>query len=104
MRQVRFRTYEGLSPFRAKEGEEKPGLTNFYFRPYLTERPILDLTSNWAMLIQADQAVFRAVPGQNERALNLFRFILCPRLRKSIFVRACILKREEKKEGSLFIY
>jgi hypothetical protein len=40
-RQNKFRTYEGPSPFRAKEGEERLGLTHFYSGPYLTERPIL---------------------------------------------------------------
>jgi hypothetical protein len=40
-RQVPIRTYEGLSPFRAKVGEERPELTNFYSGPYLTERPIV---------------------------------------------------------------
>jgi hypothetical protein len=39
--QDKFWTYEGPSPFRAKEGEERPGLTHFYSGPYLTERPIL---------------------------------------------------------------
>ena len=36
--QDRLRTYEGPSPFRANEGEERPGLTHFHSGPYPTER------------------------------------------------------------------
>ena len=39
--QDRFRTYEGPSPFQAKEGEERPGLTHFNSGSYITERSIL---------------------------------------------------------------
>lgn len=42
-RQVWFQMYEGLSPFRAKKKEERPGFTHFHFGPYLTEWPFLSL-------------------------------------------------------------
>jgi hypothetical protein len=63
-------------PKRRKKGRDWPIFIPDHTQPNDQSWP--DLTSNRAISIEADQAMFRAVPGLNERGLNEFIIISYP--------------------------